>query len=127
MTAATLLGVDVGTTGVRAAAIDATGRVLGAALVPCPHQAPAPGRAEADPASWWGAVRSACARLAGSVALDRVDAVGVTGQAPTAVVVDGAGRPLRPAILWLDVRAAAEARAIEAALGPDAEAIGGNR
>ena len=52
----------------------------------------------------------------------------VTGQAPTAVLVDGAGRPLRPAILWLDVRADAAARALEETLGPGrAEALGGNR
>jgi xylulokinase len=60
--------------------------------------------------------------------LDRVEAVAVTGQAPTAVLVDAGGRALRKAILWLDVRAAAEAQAIDAALGPGrAQAIGGNR
>ena len=57
-----------------------------------------------------------------------VDGVAVTGQAPTAVLVDGDGEPLGSALLWLDVRAEAEAKRIDAVLGPGgAEAIGGNR
>ena len=128
--AARLLGIDVGTTGVRAAVFDA-------ARDACwPKRAsrartttPAPGRAEADAEAWWTAVRAVVrAPGASGVRSTRCDGVAVTGQAPTAVLVDGAGRPLRPAILWLDVRADAEARALDAALGPGrAEAIGGNR
>jgi xylulokinase len=57
-----------------------------------------------------------------------VDGVGVTGQAPTVVLLDGDGEPIRPAILWLDVRAAEEARDLEAILGPGrSTALGGNR
>ena len=125
---ALLLGIDIGTTGVRAAVFDPRGTMLTEATEPCPHQAPAPGRAEADAEGWWRAVQTVCGRLRHAGALSAVDAVGVTGQAPTAVLVDDAMRPLRPAILWLDVRADGEARAIDAALGPGrAEAIGGNR
>jgi len=123
-----LLGIDVGTTGVRAAVFDGRGTMLQDAAEPCPHQAPGPGRAEADAEGWWRAVQTVCGRLRAAGALSAVNAVGVTGQAPTAVLVDDAMRPLRPAILWLDVRADGEARAIDAALGPGrAEAIGGNR
>jgi xylulokinase len=123
-----LLGIDVGTTGVRAAAFDPAGRLVADASEACPHSAPAPGWAEADPESWWGAVKATCNRVVGQVGAEAVVAVGVTGQAPTAVLVDGACTPLGPAILWLDVRAAAEARALDAALGSSvAESIGGNR
>ncbi|MGH7293370.1 MAG: FGGY family carbohydrate kinase, partial [Polyangiaceae bacterium] len=123
-----LLGVDVGTTGVRAAVHDEHGRLVAEASEGCAHAAPAPGRAEADPEGWWRAVVATCAALGRRVPLGEVGAVGVTGQAPTAVLVDAGGRAVAPAILWLDVRADAEARAIEAALGPGrAEAIGGNR
>ena len=102
--------------------------MLAEATAPCPHLAPSPGRAEADAEGWWRAVQGVCRRLRDAGALAAVDAVGVTGQAPTALLVDDAMRPLRPAILWLDVRAADEARGLEAALGPGrAEAIGGNR
>jgi xylulokinase len=127
----TLLGIDIGTTGVRAALFDAgaTGlRMLADASEAGGYEAPAPGWAEASAELWWDQVATACARLGARAALDRVEAVGVTGQAPTAVIVDAYGRPLRKAILWLDVRAAAEARALDAALGPGrAQAIGGNR
>jgi xylulokinase len=124
-----LLGIDLGTTAVRAAAFDTHGRRVADASEPCPHQAPAPGRAEADPAAWWAAVGAVCARIAGQVTLASVEGVAVTGQAPTAVLVDADGAAVRPAILWLDVRADQEARALAAALATDggAEAIGGNR
>jgi xylulokinase len=124
-----LLGIDIGTTGVRAAIVDGAGRRVADAGIPCPPHTPREGHVEADAEAWWAAVLSVLARLVDSgVSLARVDAVGVTGQAPTAVLVDGEGRSQRPAVLWLDVRAADEARAIDEALGPGrAEAIGANR
>jgi len=123
----TLLGIDVGTTGVRAAAFGEDGRLLADAAEAVPYDA-APGRAEVDVEGWWTAVRAACARVGERAPLSAVQAVGVTGQAPTAVLVDDGGRPLRRAILWLDTRADEAARALEATLGPGrAEAIGGNR
>lgn len=128
MARATLVGVDIGTTGVRAAVMDERGSVRARASEECPHSTPGPGRAEADAEAWWRAVCAVLERLALQTPLAQVDAIGVTGQAPTAVLVDDTGAALRPAILWLDVRAGDEARAIAAALGPGrAEAIGGNR
>lgn len=123
-----LLGIDIGTTGVRAGVLDEQGRVLAEASEAWKHDAPRAGWAEADAEAWWAAVARACRSVASRVGADRIDAVGVVGQAPTAVLVDASCRPIRPAILWLDVRAADEARALDAALGPGrAEAIGGNR
>jgi xylulokinase len=123
-----LLGIDIGTTGVRAAVFDGGLRVLADASVLGGYRAPAPGQAEAPADDWWTQVCAACARAGERAPLAGVDAVGVTGQAPTAVVVDAEGRPLRDAILWLDVRAAGEARALDRALGVGrALAIGGNR
>lgn len=125
---ALLLGIDVGTTGVRAGVLDERGRLVAEASQACPHDAPAPGRAEADAEGWWAAVKAVCARVGERVPLSQLDGIAVTGQAPTAVLVDADVRPLRPAMVWLDVRATAEARALEAALGPGrAEALGGNR
>jgi xylulokinase len=123
-----LLGIDVGTTGVRAAAFDGKGRLAADASEACPHSTPAPGRAEADPETWWHAVKTTCKRVVAQVGAEAVAAVGITGQAPTALLVDDACKPLGPAVLWLDVRAAAEAKALDATLGPGgAESIGGNR
>jgi xylulokinase len=123
-----LLGIDIGTTGVRAAAFDADGSVLAEAREAGGYTTPFPGHAEAAADDWWAQVCACCSRLAGSMSLASVEAVAVTGQAPTAVVIDGEGRPLRPAILWLDVRSDAEATAIDESLGPGgALALGGNR
>ncbi len=123
-----LLGVDVGTTGVRAAVFDAGGRILAQAAEDCPYEAPRPGWAEADAGLWWRAVCAVIRRVARETSLAEVAAVGVTGQAPTLVLVGSNAEVLHRAILWLDVRSHAEARAIDAALGPGgAEAIGGNR
>ena len=128
MTRAALLGVDIGTTGVRAAVFDERGRVVAHATGLCPHATPAPGYAEADAEAWWRTVQKVVGHLGQETALARVDAVGVTGQAPTLVAVDGDGRTIRDAILWLDVRASEQARRIDATLGPRrAESIGGNR
>jgi xylulokinase len=125
---ARLLGIDVGTTGVRAGIFDEQGTLKAQASEPCPPDTTTSGRAEADPEAWWNAVGAVCAALAQVVPLHAVDAVAVTGQAPTAVLVDDAHRPLRRAILWLDTRADAEARQLEAGLGSErAQAIGGNR
>lgn len=124
----TLLGVDVGTTGVRAAVFDEGGRALAVASEPCPYSSRAPGQAECDPDAWWRALRAALARLRDGTPFAAIEAVGVTGQAPTLVPLDDGGQRTGNAILWLDVRAAAQARRIDAALGPGrSERIGGNR
>jgi xylulokinase len=123
-----LLGIDVGTTGVRAALVDSRGRLVANASERCAIETPAPGRAEVDPELWWTALEPLVARIGAQAPMASLDAIGVTGQAPTAVLVDDDGRPLGRAILWLDVRADAQARALEHTLGPGvAEAIGGNR
>ena len=123
-----LLGIDIGTTGVRGAVIDAHGGIVAEANETCAPDAGAPGIVEADAEAWWNAARTVIRRLAQKATLAPIDGIGVTGQAPTAVLVDAHGRPVRRAILWLDVRADAEARALDHALGAGrAEAIGGNR
>jgi xylulokinase len=123
-----LLGIDIGTTGVRAALFDGGLGVLADASEAGGYRAPKPGYAESSAEGWWRQVCAACARVGERAPLAAVDAVGVTGQAPTAVVVDAEGQALRDAILWLDVRAASEARALDGALGAGrAVAIGGNR
>lgn len=106
---ARLLGIDIGTTGVRAAIFDANGALLADRSVPCGHDAPLPGWAEIAPDRWWDAV---CTALAGLDGLDAVDAIAVVGQAPTVVLADETGKALAPAVLWLDTRAHAEAAAL---------------
>lgn len=123
-----LLGIDLGTTGVRAAAFTPEGTRLAEASVASGYRTPAPGRAEADPEAWWSATCALTRRLADAIRPRRIAAVGVTGQAPTAVLIDGDGEVVRPAILWLDTRADAEAAEIERRIGAAAAwAISRNR
>ncbi len=124
-----LLGIDVGTTGVRAALLDAEGTLVAVADAPVadPSHTAAGGRVEADPEGWWRATCAVLAQLRARAPLQRVEAVGVVGQAPTAVLVDADLRALRPAITWLDVRAGEEAARLSDALGERFEALGGNR
>ncbi len=109
-----VLAIDVGTTAAKAALFDDVQVVAGAAA-PLPIEHPAPGWAEQDPRAWWSATVTAVRGL-GDVG--PVDAVAVTGQMQDLVAVDGAGEPLRPAILYADQRATAEHQALAGALGP---------
>lgn len=101
-----LIGIDIGTTSVKAVLFDGQGAVLGEAAHEHPTAYPHPNWAEQDPEDWWRGVCHTLHRIfAGSPrpATD-VAAIGVSCQAPTIVAVDRAGTPLYPAILWLDRR-----------------------
>jgi len=105
-----LLGIDIGTTGVRAAAFAESGRMVADASVPCAHDSPISGWAEATPERWWKALARALREVSEKTPLDEIACIAVTGQAPTAVLVDASGSVVRPAVLWLDTRAAAQAK-----------------
>ena len=122
-----LIGVDLGTSSVKGVAIDVGGRCRALEEVECGYRSPRPGWAEADAEAWWDAARGIVRALVAAVGARSVAAVGVTGQAPTLLLVDAAGAPLGPAIVWLDVRSEEEAAELARCLGPEAERIGGNR
>src|SRR3954464_8280575 len=116
-----MIGIDVGTTGVKAIAIDAEGEVLARAEEEYPLSTPQPGWAEQDPDDW---VRGA------ERALSRLDAgdVGFSGQMHGLVALGADDVPLRPAILWNDQRTAAECAEIEQKIGLERLiALTGNR
>src|SRR6185369_15096816 len=107
-----LLGIDIGTTGVRAAVFEATGALLAEASVPCMYDSPEAGWAEIRAERWWTATEVVLSEVAAHAAvgsLSDVAAIGVVGQAPTAVLVSEGGETLGPSVLWLDTRAHAEA------------------
>jgi xylulokinase len=120
----TLVGLDVGTTGVKALTLSPTGDVLRRVEEPYPLSTPYPGWAEQDPEDWWRASEAALAGLGAS----EVAAIGLSGQMHGLVVLDEERRVLRPAILWNDQRTAAECAEIEERLGrPRLVELTGNR
>ena len=108
------IGLDVGTTSTKGAVVDATGRLLAVASVPYTVSRPHPGWAEQDPHDYVDASLRVIRELLAAPGIDpsRVAALCGSGQAPTHLLLDAHGDPVRPAILWQDTRAAAEADAL---------------
>ena len=123
----TVLGIDLGTSAVKALLVDGDQRVLASASVPLAVSRPQPGWSEQDPADWWAATLTAIDALHRDhpAAVAAVQGIGLSGQMHGAVLMDRAGSVLRPAILWNDVRAAAECHMFEAAF-PKQRAVTGN-
>jgi xylulokinase len=118
-----LVGLDVGTSGVKAIALSRDGDVVARAERAYPLSTPRAGWSEQDPEDWWSAADAALAELG-----VEPESVGLSGQMHGLVVLDGDENVLRPAILWNDQRTAAECAAIEERLGLDRLiALTGNR
>lgn len=115
-----VLGIDVGTTQVKVGAVTFAGRLLGIGRAGYAVDRPRPGWAEQDPEAWWTAIvaatRDALAAAPPGTAR-AVRAIAVVGQGPTTVCADADGRPLRPAISWLDTRASGLADTLGRAIG----------
>src|SRR6266852_8270519 len=111
-----LLGIDLGTTGVKAALFDAgDGRVLSSAFIDYPLMHPHPGWAEQDPEEWWKATIMAIHSCLASgvqhgVAPNDVRGVGLSGQMHGVVLLDKQHNVLRPSIIWADQRSDAQCR-----------------
>jgi xylulokinase len=124
-----VVGLDVGTTGVKAIAVEPGGRVAAVAEHGYPLSTPRAGWSEQDPEDWWratqvvlGALRAQLGPAAG------IAGIGLSGQMHGLVTLDAAGRVIRPAILWNDQRTAAECAEIEERIGLERLiALTGNR
>ena len=121
------LGLDLGTSSLKALLVDGGQRTVAMASAPLAVQRPAPGHSEQDPQAWWDALEAVIAQLgqAHPRALAAVQAVGLAGHMHGAVLLDGADRVLRPCILWDDTRATAECEELTAAF-PALHATTGN-
>jgi sugar (pentulose or hexulose) kinase len=104
------VGVDLGTSGLKAVALADSGEVLGDASYRYPTARPGPGAAEQDPSDWLTAVRRALADLEAEVPASSWQAIGLTGMIPTLVLTDAAGDPVAPAVTWQDARATGQGR-----------------
>ena len=118
------LGIDIGTSGVKAIVLDEKGALAGQGSAPISVSRPHELWSEQDPDDWWTAT-SAAVRAIDPALRRSVRAVGIAGQMHGATVLDSADRPLRPAILWNDGRAHAECAELEAAV-PILHKITGN-
>ncbi len=108
-----LVGLDVGTSAVKAIAVSPGGEVLARAEEGYPLSTPRPGWAEQDPEDWWRATEAALAALD----CDEIAGIGLSGQMHGLVALDAADRVIRPAILWNDQRTAAQCEEIERRVG----------
>ena len=104
---ACVLGIDVGTGGTRAVIIDGRGRILSSATEEHePFSSPKTGWAEQQPEDWWRATRVSVGKAIaqGGLGKEQIACVGFSGQMHGAVLLDGAGEVVRPALIWCDVR-----------------------
>ncbi|MFC0342027.1 xylulokinase [Paracoccus niistensis] len=121
----TFLGIDLGTSGLRALLVDEDGRPLGSAEAHYPVSHPRSGWSEQEPAAWIAALESAVAALRAShPEFTTLRGVGVAGHMHGATLLDKADRVIRPCILWNDTRSHVEAAQLDA--DPDFRAISGN-
>ncbi|RTH03065.1 xylulokinase, partial [Thermus scotoductus] len=108
-----VIGLDLGTSGLKGVALDENGRKVAEARASYPLATPRPGWTEQDPADWAKALREVLRGLKANIGNEEVLAVGLSGQMHGAVFLDAEGHPLLPAPLWNDQRTEAEARWIE--------------
>ena len=120
------VGLDLGTSGVRALLVDADGAAVAVADAGLSVSHPHPGWSEQDPADWIAASEQALASLVeqASDAMAQLRGIGLSGQMHGATLLDAEGAVLRPCMLWNDTRSHAQAAKLDA--NPDFPKISGN-
>jgi xylulokinase len=101
-----LLGIDLGTSSVKAVVCSLEGQIAGIGTAEYPILTPRPGYAEQDPEDWWLATVKAARQGLREAAGAQVAGVGLSGQMHGFVAIGSSGKPLRPAIIWADQRSA---------------------
>src|SRR5450759_307999 len=111
-----VLGIDVGTTALKAVALDRERGVV--AQVERDHEllSAHPGWAEEDPEQWWATTRDAIRTLLTTIPAEEIAAIGVSGMVPAMVLLDASGQPLRPSIQQNDARSIVEVKELQAAV-----------
>ncbi len=112
-----LIGIDVGTQSVRALAFDARGNQVAQARRPTPEKRIAPDRLEYDPEAMFAAVTECLGEVAGLLGGRPVAGIGVASIGESCVLVDEAGKPLAPSIVWHDTRTEGEAQTLRETVG----------
>ena len=113
MAQTTLIGIDVGTTAIKAILVDDRGNRLDAFARSYAIARPAEGFAEQNPQDWIDGILAALAQFEAAHDLSGLAGIGICSQVQTTVFADAAGAPLLPAILWQDTRAAPDAAELD--------------
>ncbi len=108
------VGLDLGTSGLKAVVMDDAQAIRAEATAPLEASRPHDGWSEQDPAAWLSACEAAMAALAAKADLSGVRAIGLSGQMHGATLLNAGHEPLRPCILWNDTRSHREAAALDA-------------
>jgi xylulokinase len=121
------LGLDIGTSGVKAVLVNEFQQLLTQATAPMTVSRPHPDWSEQDPEDWWLACVDVLRKLSKSypAGLKQVQSIGLSGQMHGATLLDRRGRVLRPAILWNDGRSASQCETLEKR-APELRKITGN-
>ena len=111
------IGIDIGTSSVKALLIDSSGRVIKTSVPEYSFQTPKPLWAEADPLDWWEATQQAIKELLLKVQSSEIAGIGLTGQMHGMVAMNKEGSVLRPCIMWNDQRSHLECDEITERVG----------
>ena len=114
-----IIGLDIGTSSVKALLVSKTGEVLKVSSPEYPFQTPRPLWAEADPEVWWQATKHAIVDLLKGIDPGSIAAIGLTGQMHGMVALDASGEVLRPCIMWNDQRSHEECNEITSLVGAE--------
>ena len=108
-----LIGIDLGTTSLKAVLLDGSGKRLTSFVTPITTSRPAPGHAEQNPSEWMDGVLAALAHFAAEGDLRGLVGIGICSQVNTHVFTASDGTALMPAITWQDIRCATDAAVLE--------------
>ncbi len=114
-----VIGIDSSTTATKAIGWTRDGAVAGVGRCAIPLSNPGPNRYEQNPEDWWSSATTALRQLLQQVAPQRVAALAIANQRETFVPLDAQGRPVRPAIVWLDQRCHDEVAWLSGKVGAD--------
>jgi 7-cyano-7-deazaguanine reductase len=118
------IGIDLGTTGCRAIAVNASGTIQAEMSAPIPAPLRNEDQVTQDPTVWWKAVSGCLQNLLKQIDRQRVSTLAVDGTSGTLLLSDAKGNPVTPAIMYNDQRAVEQAKIIAALAGPDSGAHG---
>src|SRR5260370_12051878 len=108
MTVRYVLGIDVGTTALKAVVLEREGGMVAQAERPHELLSPYPGWAEEDAERWWTTTVETIRQLLTIVPADEIGAISVSGMVPAMVMLDTSGKPIRPSIQQNDARTIVE-------------------